>query len=297
MRSRARYREIIQAMHRWGAKPEEINNPDVITRLLADSLIFRRLPPAERTELLKRAKPQVFKAWSLMRKFSDKSNEVGIILSGGVAVYRRMKSGRAERVLELGEGDVFGAHALLDTGRPEAQVRALTPVIALILPLEEFQQRVVARLGVPLANDLVHKVPFLRRLSFCRSWHPQAVARFAQISSVIAYNEDETIVAERQDSHQFYVLYEGRVVVKRGKKLLSRLGPGGFFGEIGLLQNSSAIADVRTRENARCLVYSKADFLRFMTHNPLVGLQLEEISGQRLGHPLFPLDAHSFDVR
>ncbi len=297
VRSRARYREIVQMLHRWGAKPEEVNNPDAIARLLADSLIFRRLPPAERAELVKRAKPQVFKAWSLIRKFSDKSNEVGIILSGGVAVYRRMKSGRAERVLELGEGDVFGAHALLDTGRPEAQVRALTPVIALILPLEEFQQRVVAKLGVPLANDLVHKVPFLRRLSFCRSWHPQAVARFAQISSVIAYNEEETIVAERQDSHQFYVVYEGRVIVSRGKRILSRLGPGGFFGEIGLLQNSSAIADVRTRENVRCLVFSKADFLRFMTHNPLVGLQLEEISSQRLGHPLFPLNSHSFDVR
>jgi CRP-like cAMP-binding protein len=297
VRSRARYREIAQMMRRWRAKPGEFNNPDVVARLLADSLIFRRLSPAERVELLKCARPQVFKAWSLMRKFSDKSTDVGIILSGGVAVYRRLKSGRAERVLELGEGDVFGAHALLDTGRPEAQVRALTPVIALILPVEEFQQRVVATLGVPLANDLVHKVPFLRRLSFCHSWHPQAVARFAQISSVVGYNENETIVAERQDNHQFYVVYEGRVQVRRGKKLLSRLEPGGFFGEIALLQNSSAIADVMTRENVRCLTFSKADFLRFMTHNPLVGLQLEEISSRRLGYPIFPLNAHSFDVR
>jgi len=297
VRMRARYREIAQTLHRWGAKPEDINNPDVIARLLADSLIFRRLSPAERAEMLKFAKPQVFKAWSLIRKFSDKSGDAGIILSGGVAIYRRLKSGRAERVLELGEGDVFGVHALLDAGRVEAQVRALTPVIVLMLPLAEFQQRVVAKLGVSTANDLIHKVPFLRRLSFCRSWHPQAVARFAQISSIIAYNEGETIVAERQDSHQFYVVYEGRVVVKRGKKILSRLGPGGFFGEIGLLQNSSAIADVITRETVRCLAFSKADFLRFMTHNPLVGLQIEEISSDRLGYPLFPLNAHSFDVR
>jgi CRP-like cAMP-binding protein len=297
VRTRARYREIAQALRRWRAKPGEINNPDVIARLMADSLIFRRLPPAERAELLKHAKPQVFKAWSLMRKFSDKTTGVGIILSGGVAIYRRLKSGRAERVLELGEGDVFGAHALLDAGRPEAQIRALTPVIALIIPLEEFQQRVVAKLSVPLANDLVHKVPFLRRLSFCRSWHPQAVARFAQISTVISYNESETIIAERQDSHQFYIVYEGRVHVRRGKKVLSKLGPGGFFGEIGLLQNSAAIADVITRESVRCLTFSKADFLRFMTHNPLVGLQLEEISSRRLGYPLFPLNAHSFDVR
>ena len=104
-------------------------------------------------------------------------------------------------------------------------------------------------------------------------------------------------MAERQDSHQFYVVYEGCVQVKRGKKLLSRLEPGGFFGEISLLQNSSAIADVVTREHVRCLTFTKADFLRFMTHNPLVGLQLERISSERLGYPLFPLRSHSFDVR
>jgi CRP-like cAMP-binding protein len=296
-RFRARGRMIAQTLHRWGAKPAEVTAPDAIARVMADSLIFRRLSPAERTELIKRARPQVFKAWSQLRRFSDKTGDIGIILSGSAAVYRRLKSGRAELVLEIGEGDVFGAHALLDAGRPEAQVRARTPVIALMVPLEDFQQRVIGKLGVPLANDLVQKAPFLRRLSFCQNWHPQAVARFAQISSIIGYNENETIVAERQDSHQFYVVYEGHVLVKRGKKLLSRLGPGGFFGEIGLLQNSSAIADVVTRDRMRCLAFSKADFLRFMTHNPLVGLQLEEISSRRLGYPLFPLNAQSFDVR
>jgi CRP-like cAMP-binding protein len=297
VRIRARYRRIVRTLQRWGAKPEEINNPDTITRLMADSLVFRRLPPPDRAELLKRAKPEVFKAWSLIRKFSDKNAGVGIILSGGVAVYRRLKSGRAERVVELGEGDVFGAHTLLDAGRPEAQVRALTPVLALVVPTEEFQQRVVARLGVPLANDLVHKVAFLRNLTLCRNWHPQAIARFAQISSIVAYGEGETIIADREDCHQFYIVYEGRVIVRRGKKTLSNLGPGGFFGEIGLLQNSAAVSDVVTRENVRCLTFSKADFLRFMTHNPLVGLQLEEISSRRLGRPLFPLHAHSFEVR
>ena len=191
----------------------------------------------------------------------------------------------------------FGAHALLDQGRPAVQLRALTPVTALLVPIEEFQQRVIAKLGAATTNDLVHKVPFLRRLVLCRGWNPQAIARFAQLAAVLGYHEDETILAERQDSHQFYVVYEGQVDVKRGRKHLARLGPGGYFGELSLLQNSSAIADVVTRGAVRCLTFSKADFLRFMTHNPLVGLHLEAISSKRLGYPLFPLTAHSFDVR
>jgi CRP-like cAMP-binding protein len=289
VRLRARHREIVRGLHRWGTKIEDATTPEALARLMAESLVFRRFTPAERAELLKLVKPRTIAAWSLIRKFSDKSEDVGIIVSGSVAVYRRMKSGRADRVLKMGEGDVFGAHALLDAGRPEAQIRALSPVIALMLPLAEFQKRVVDKLGTQLANDLVHKVPFLRRVAFCATWHPQAVARFAQISATISYNDGETIVAERRDSHQFYVIYEGQVQVKRRGKLLVRLGPGGFFGEIGLLQNSTAVADAIARENVRCLAFSKADFLRFMTHNPLVGLQLEEISSRRLGRPIFPL--------
>lgn len=297
VRVRAHYKNFHVLVKRWRTKPEEVSGTETVSQLMADSLVFRRLPPPERAELLKRAKLQSFKAGALIRKFSDKSADVGLILSGAVSISRRLKTGRAERVLMLTEGDVYGAHALLDAGRPEAQIRALTPLTVFVLPIEDFQTRVVARLGVSLANDLIHKAPFLRRLSFCRGWHPQALARFAQISSTVGYHEGETIVAERQDSHQFYVVYEGRVLVKRGRKVISRLGPGGFFGEISLLQNSAAVADVLTKESVRCLTISKSDFLRFMTHNPLVGMQLEEISSARLGRPIFPLNVHSFEVR
>lgn len=297
VRFRAQYREYVRTLRRWRTKPDAAQNPDTVARVLSESLMFRRLSQTERAELLKNAKPQVFKACSTIHRFADPTTHVGIILSGQVAMYRRLKSGRPERVVLLAEGDVFGAHALLDAGRPVVQLRALTPVTALMVPIEEFQQRVVAKLGAATTNDLVHKVPFLRRLVLCRGWHPQAIARFAQLSAILSYHENETILAERQDSHQFYVVYEGQVDVRRGKKRLARLDAGGYFGELSLLQNSSAIADVVTRGTVRCLTFSKADFLRFMTHNPLVGLHLEAISSKRLGYPLFPLTAHSFDVR
>lgn len=294
---RARSKQVQRVWQRWRAKPAVPPDSETVSRLLADSLIFRRLPPSERTELLRCAQLRHFKAWQVLHRFSDKPTEIGIVVSGRMTIYRRVKSGRAEPVLALLEGDVFGAHALLDAGRPEAQIRTNTPVVALMIPIEEFQQRVINRIGVSLANDLIQKVPFLRNVSFCRSWHPQAIARFAQLSNIVSYEADEIIVADRQDSHQFFLIYEGRVLVQRENKTLSRLRIGSFFGEIGLLQNSAAVSDVVTREATRCLVITKSDFLRFMTHNPLVGLQLEEISSMRLGHPIFPLSVGSFEVR
>ncbi len=104
-------------------------------------------------------------------------------------------------------------------------------------------------------------------------------------------------MAERQDSQQFYVVYEGRVVVKRNNKVKARLKPGAFFGEVSLLQNSAAVSDVVARDATRCFTIAKSDFLRFVTHNPLVGLQLEKISSDRLGRAIFPLTTQSFDIR
>lgn len=295
--TRAQGRQTAKAIKRWRINPQDPAPDEQTSRLLAESLLFRRLPPAERAELKQVATPRVFKAYRTIQKFTDKNLEAGVILSGKLAIYRRTKAGRAEKVLVLSEGDVFGAHALLDPERQQVQIRTLTPVVALMIPMPEFERRVLRPLGAPLVSDLVHKVPFLRNVSFCTSWHPQAMARFAQLANIVSYNDGDTIVADRQDSHQFYVVYEGHVVVKQGKRVRSHLRAGAFFGEVSILQNSAAISDVIAKEPTRCLTISKADFLRFVTHNPLVSLQLEEISSRRLGRPIFPLSPGSFDTR
>jgi CRP-like cAMP-binding protein len=112
---------------------------------------------------------------------------------------------------------------------------------------------------------------------------------------MIRYNSGELIVTERQDSQQFFLIYEGRVAVRRAGRLRNKLRSGAFFGEISLLQNSASVSDVLAVEETRCLTISKSDFLRFVTHNPHVAIQLEEISSKRLGRPVFPSDFRSFD--
>jgi len=268
-----------------------------IARLMADSLLFRRLPPAERAALSSCGQTRFYKAWTIIHRFADQPKYVNVILSGRVAVYRRLKSGRAERAMKLKEGDVFGAHALLDPERQQAQIRALTPVLVLAIPIRDFERYAVTPIGVPLANNLAQKVPFLRELPFCAYWHPQAVARFTQIASMVRYNSGELIVAERQDSQQFFLIYEGRVAIRRGGRVRGRLRLGSFFGEVSLLQNSAAGSDVQALEETRCLTISKSDFLRFMTHNPHVAIQLEKISSKRLGRPVFPCEYRTFDAR
>lgn len=294
---RARGRQLRLTYQRWRVNPQDPAPQEQTARLLAESLLFRRMPPAERNELLEVGRIEVFKAYRMIQRFPDKNTDVGVILSGRMMVYRRTRAGRAEKALILSEGDVFGAHALLDPDRQQVQIRTLSPVVAMMIPMAEFERRVLRPFGTPLAADLLHKVPFLRSVSFCGSWHPQAMARFAQLATIVSYNEGDVIVTDRQESQQFYVVYEGQVHVKKGKRTRAKLKPGAFFGEVSILQNSAAVSDVVAKEASRCLAISKADFLRFVTHNPLVSLQLEEISSRRLGRPIFPLSGVSFEGR
>jgi CRP-like cAMP-binding protein len=268
-----------------------------IARLMVESLLFRRLPPAERAALSAAGQTKYFKAFSIIQSFADQPKFVCVILSGQVKLFRRLTSGRSDPVMKLREGDVFGAHALLDPDRGPVQVKATTPVLVLMIPVREFERRVISSIGVQLANNLAQKVPFLRDLPFCNNWHPQAMARFAQIASMLRYNRGELIVAERQDSQQFFLIYEGRVTVRRDKRIKARLRTGAFFGEISLLQNSAAESDVVALEETRCLTISKSDFLRFMTHNPHVAIELESISSKRLGYPIYPARFRSFDAQ
>jgi CRP-like cAMP-binding protein len=68
------------------------------------------------------------------------------------------------------------------------------------------------------------------------------------------------------------------------------------MGEIGLLQNSVSTASVIANGPLSCLAVDKAVFFRFLTQNYEVALDVERLSSQRLGRPVFPLNVTSFEV-
>jgi len=82
----------------------------------------------------------------------------------------------------------------------------------------------------------------------------------------------------------------------RGNRRISRLRYGGFIGEIGLLQNSASTASVIADGPLSCLAIDKMVFFRFLTQNYEVALEVERLSSQRLGKPVFPLESTSFEV-
>jgi CRP/FNR family transcriptional regulator, cyclic AMP receptor protein len=62
----------------------------------------------------------------------------------------------------------------------------------------------------------------------------QVIATFANETSV---PEGEVLVREGDFSYELMAIEEGTAEVRRGAEVLATLGPGDFFGEVGVLQN------------------------------------------------------------
>ena len=82
-----------------------------------------------------------------------------------------------------------------------------------------------------------------------------------------------TIVEEGLSGDYMYILSEGQVKVTKlsgdgREKILQLLGPGDFFGEMSLLDNSVRSASVKTLSETRILALSRSDFLKELRHNP-----------------------------
>src|SRR5215212_8966879 len=82
-----------------------------------------------------------------------------------------------------------------------------------------------------------------------------------------------TIMAGGDPTDSLYIVLSGRLKVMMsdsdGKEvILSILGPGEFFGEMGLIDDAPRSASVVTIEPCELLSIAKRDFKKCMTDNP-----------------------------
>ncbi len=263
-------------------------------KALAASPFFSALQPPQRVELARSMSVRKLGPWRKIPGNDGKSGPVSVIISGKVSLRRKNPAGRTVQVQVLSEGDVIGLHDLADPKFPGYRERSITPVTLLTMERSLVERIVVAKLPPAILADALLKVPFLRQIALCRHWHLQAVSRFARLSSIVNYLRGETILGEGQTVEDFFVIFQGDARVSRKEQRLAVIHAGEFFGEIGLMQNSSPNATVTAKDGTRCLQIPRVDLLRFVTHNYAVALEIERVSSRRLGRPLFPLRSGDF---
>ena len=92
----------------------------------------------------------------------------------------------------------------------------------------------------------------------------------------------KTLITEGQPTESFFILTSGKVqVIRRGKEI-ARLGPGDFFGEVGMLSQGPAVATVVTDGPGEALVLSHAQFRDAIKSNDQLAIQVISAMAERL---------------
>ena len=98
----------------------------------------------------------------------------------------------------------------------------------------------------------------------------------------VSLKPGQTLISEGQPTEAFFILERGHVQVTRGGKPVNRLGPGDFFGEIGMLDRGLASATVVTDGPVEAIVLSHTQFQDAIKANDNLALQVIAAMAKRL---------------
>jgi CRP/FNR family transcriptional regulator, cyclic AMP receptor protein len=137
--------------------------------------------------------------------------------------------------------------------------------------------------GLLLLPEALAAVPLLSRLTNAQR------ARLAKLATTRKYAADSVIVRQGDTSMSFYVILSGRVRVEQElgdtRRLpLSEFGPGGYFGEMGLIDDMPRSATVVAVEPTECALLAKWDFGNELREDPDIAVALLPILSQRIRH-------------
>lgn len=259
-----------------------------MVQILRESFIFGELPPEDCLTLVQSMQVRFCAKGEVIVSEKNEQHDLFVTFSGRLQVQKELSDGKILNLAVLSRGDVFGKIPLWNEVPRRRTIKALTPAIVYSLPESEFASVVLSTESHMAIRDAV-KASFLSRIKIFQKWTPSMVRALARMGTFTSTPQDQNIISEGQPNQFFYIIYDGVVEIIRKGKSVKTLRIGDFFGELSVLRNTLAISDVYCKETGRSLVFSKKDFLRFLTSYPQAALTFEEIASSRLGYPVFPV--------
>jgi CRP/FNR family cyclic AMP-dependent transcriptional regulator len=96
------------------------------------------------------------------------------------------------------------------------------------------------------------------------------------------FNAGDTVTAEGQTGVGFFVIEEGEATVTVGGDERRRLGPGDYFGEVALLNESARTATITAESDLRCYGLTSWEFRPLVESNAAIAWKLLETMAKRL---------------
>ena len=123
--------------------------------------------------------------------------------------------------------------------------------------------------------DTLKSIPLFADLS------DDALRALALTVRELSVSEGTHIVDEGNYSYDFSIIEDGTAQVVRGDEVIAELGPGDFFGEVGLLEKEQRNASVVATSRVRLLTLTGWDLRRLGQRMPEVVEKIRGAAAQR----------------
>ena len=126
------------------------------------------------------------------------------------------------------------------------------------------------------------KLELLRRVPLFGQVSRRELERIAAIADEVDLPEGRELTREGERGREFFVVIDGTLDVRRGKRRVNRLQAGDFFGEIALLTNTPRTATVTATSPVRTLVIVDREFKRLLHESPSIAVKVLEALAERV---------------
>jgi CRP/FNR family transcriptional regulator, cyclic AMP receptor protein len=222
------------------------------------------------------------------------SDRMYLLVEGEVSLVRGKK---ALDVVKPGE--IFGEMATISQQPRSATATARTPCRALSLDAKQFQsaiQQKAPEFALMLMNIMINRLRVTaaivsKNVSATQALQERRVFDDKLLKELVDRMQNrlpahapvnKVIMKEGEGGAFMYVVLEGRVAVSIRGKTVERVGPGGVFGEMALVDHSPRAASAVAETDCSLLSINRNDFLGLIKSNPAFAVSLLRSLADRL---------------
>jgi CRP-like cAMP-binding protein len=104
----------------------------------------------------------------------------------------------------------------------------------------------------------------------------------AKVAEPVTVKAGTTVCDEGEVGQTFYFIVSGKASVIRNGRKVAEIGPGGYFGELALLDRLPRSATVKANEDMELLAIAQKDFNKLLRDSPTLTRKLLVATASRL---------------
>ncbi len=119
------------------------------------------------------------------------------------------------------------------------------------------------------------EITLLGEIELFKYMNSKELELISKIGKSVFFEKGDIVFKEKDKSDFFYIIKEGKVEVylERGDNviIITHLGKGSFFGEIGFFTGSLRTASIMVEEPTELIMYSQEDLVPLLEEYPEIG--------------------------